>query len=146
MKTTVNLKNRFMVAMGLFLTVLFASCDKELDVQTDFPFEVSVMPVPREIANGQTVEIRFTIEKLGHYAGTDYFIRYFQFEGLGELRLYNEPPFQPNDMYLLPEEQFRLYYTSRSHVTEEFDVWIVDSFGNEKRLNFRFGNDNTRRE
>ena len=117
-----------------------ASCSKddELEVQNNFPFEVKVMPVPKDISNGQTVEIRIAIQPTGNYNNTQYKIRYFQFDGQGTLRYYDEPPYLPNDMYALPTEQFRLYYTSTSAVSQSFEVWISDSFGNEKQLSFQF--------
>jgi hypothetical protein len=115
------------------------SCDKdELEIQNNFPFEIKVMPVPKDIANGNTVEIRFTIQPAGNYSNAQYFIRYFQFDGQGILRYYDEPPYLPNDLYQLPTEQFRLYYTSISSVSQSFEVWISDSFGNEKQLSFQF--------
>ena len=115
------------------------SCDKdELEIQNNFPFETKVMPVPKDIANGNTVEIRFTIQPAGNYSNTQYFIRYFQFDGQGILRYYDEPPYLPNDLYQLPTEQFRLYYTSISSVSQSFEVWISDSFGNERQISFQF--------
>jgi hypothetical protein len=123
----------------LISSVLLLSCDKdELEIQNDFPFEVKAMPVPAAIANGNTVEIRLTIQPTGNYNNTQYFIRYFQFDGQGTLRYYNEPPYQPNDLYGIPERQFRLYYTSNSTVSQSFEVWISDNFGNEKQLSFEF--------
>jgi hypothetical protein len=123
----------------LISSVTLSSCNKdELEIQNDFPFEVKVMPVPKDIANGNTVEIRLTIEPTGNYSNTQYFIRYFQFDGQGTLRYYNEPPYQPNDLYPIPTEQFRLYYTSNSTVSQSFEVWISDNFGNEKQLSFEF--------
>ena len=120
------------------ITLVSCSKDDELEIQNDFPFEVQVMPVPKDVSNGQTVEIRMTIKRSGNYSNTQYFIRYFQFDGQGTLRYYNEPAYLPNDLYPLPTEQFRLYYTSTSTVSQSFDVWISDSFGNEKKLNFQF--------
>ena len=123
------------------ITLVSCSKDDELEIRNDFPFEVQVMPVPKDVSNGQTVEIRMTIKRSGNYSNTQYFIRYFQFDGQGTLRYYNEPAYLPNDLYLLPTEQFRLYYTSTSTVSQSFDVWISDSFGNEKKLNFQFNSD-----
>ena len=120
------------------VTLISCSKNNELEIQDDFPFEVQVMPVPKVVSNGQTVEIRMTIKRSGNYSNTQYFIRYFQFDGQGTLRYYNEPAYLPNDLYPLPTEQFRLYYTSTSTVSQSFDVWISDSFGNEKKLNFQF--------
>lgn len=120
------------------VTLVSCSKDDELEIQNDFPFEVQVMPVPKDVSNGQTVEIRITIKRSGNYSNTQYFIRYFQFDGQGTLRYYSEPAYLPNDLYPLLTEQFRLYYTSTSIVSQSFDVWISDSFGNEKKLNFQF--------
>ncbi|MGE6397061.1 DUF3872 domain-containing protein [Chryseobacterium scophthalmum] len=122
------------------LGILFLSgCDKEvLDVQEVFPFEVKVMPVPKDIAMGETVEIRFSIISKGNYAGNMYSIRYFQNDGQGRLSYLGYKPYLPNDLYPLPEKEFRLYYTSESSISQQFDVWIVDSFGNEKQLSFQF--------
>ncbi len=120
------------------VTLVSCSKDDELEIQNDFPFEVNVMPVPKDITNGQTVEIRMTIKRTGNYSNTQYYLRYFQFDGQGILQYYDEPPYLPNDLYQLPKEQFRLYYTSTSAVSQSFDVWISDSFGNEKQMNFQF--------
>lgn len=134
---------------GLLLLILSASfmlvsCSKddELEIQNDFPFEVNVMPIPKDVANGQTIEIRITIQRTGNYSNTQYYLRYFQFDGQGTLRYYDDAPYLPNDLYSLPTEQFRLYYTSNSIVSQAFDVWISDSFGNEKQLSFQFNNTN----
>ncbi|CAD0002294.1 DUF3872 domain-containing protein [Flavobacterium salmonis] len=125
----------------LISSVTLLSCNKdELEIQNDFPFEVKVMPVPKDISSGDTVEIRLTIQPAGNYTGTQYFIRYFQFDGQGTLQYYNEPPYQPNDLYPISAEQFRLYYTSNSTVSQSFEVWISDNFGNEKQLSFQFNN------
>lgn len=124
----------------LTASVTLVSCSKDdgLEIQNDFPFEVNVMPVPKDVANGQTVEIRITIQRIGNYMGTQYYLRYFQFEGQGTLRYYDEQPYLPNDLYPLPKKQFRLYYTSASTVSQSFEVWISDSFGNEKQISFQF--------
>ena len=134
-----------LLPLYVFLTILTASVtlvscskDDDLEIQNNFPFEVNVMPVPKDVANGQTVEIRITIQRSDNYSNTQYYLRYFQFDGQGTLRYYDELPYLPNDLYLLPTEQFRLYYTSASAVSQSFDVWISDSFGNEKQISFQF--------
>ncbi len=123
----------------LVLAIVLSSCNKgKLEIEQNFPFEVEVMPVPKDIAKGGTVEIRLRIIPSGDYAETEYFLRYFQFDGAGELRFYDESPYQPNDLYPLSEKQFRLYYTSRSVVAQSFDIWVSDNFGNERQLKFQF--------
>lgn len=128
-----------MLLAVLLSSIMLLSCEKnELEVENNFPFEVKVMPVPKEIANGETAEIRLTIQPAGNYSDTQYFIRYFQFDGQGTLSYYDEPPYLPNDLYPLKTHQFRLYYTSHSAVSQSFDVWISDNFGNEQELSFQF--------
>ena len=141
--------NRFRIGllpMYVLLTILISfvtSCSKdELEIQNDFPFEVKVMPIPKEIANGNTVEIRLTIQPTGNYNNTQYYLRYFQFDGQGTLQYYDALPYLPNDLYPLQAKQFRLYYTSNSTVSQSFDVWISDNFGNEKQLSFEFNSSN----
>lgn len=129
----------FMLFPMLVCAVVLSSCEKEeLEIKQNYPFEVQVMPVPKEVVNGQTVEIRVTIERSGNFSDTQYFIRYFQFDGTGILRYHDEPPYLPNDLYLLPQIQFRLYYTSQSTISQSVDVWISDNFGNEKQISFQF--------
>ena len=139
-KFRIGLSQIYILLAILTASVTLISCSKddELEIQNDFPFEVKMMPVPKEIANGNTVEIRLTIQRTGNYNNTQYYLRYFQFDGQGTLRYYDEPPYLPNDLYSLPTEQFRLYYTSTSAVSQSFEVWISDSFGNEKKLSFKF--------
>ena len=139
-KFRIGLLPIYLMLAILAASVSLVSCSKddELEIQNDFPFEVNVMPVPKDVADGQTVEIRITIHRTGNYTNTQYFLRYFQFDGTGTLQYYDEPPYLPNDLSSLPTEQFRLYYTSTSAVSQSFEVWISDSFGNEKQLSFQF--------
>lgn len=141
-KFRIGLLPIYLLLAILTTSVSLVSCSKddELEIRKDFPFEVNVMPVPKDVANGQTVEIRITIQRTGNYSNTQYYLRYFQFDGQGTLRYYDEPPYLPNDLYQLPTEQFRLYYTSTSAVSQSFDVWISDSFGNEKQISFQLNN------
>ena len=140
MKRILN-RNKLLWLLVLVLTsaTTLSSCDKdELEIQQNYPFEVQVMPVPGDVENGQTFEIRITIERSGNFSDAEYYIRYFQYDGQGTLRYYNEPPYLPNDLYQLPATQFRLYYTSQSAVSQSFDIWISDNSGNEKQVSFQF--------
>lgn len=127
-----------------FLSVFFvltgiAGCSSDdLDVQEDFPFEIKVMPVPKYISVGETVEIRFSILTKGNLVDKQYSIRYFQYDGTGTLSYNNQKPYLPNDLYPLASKEFRLYYTSQSFSSDQFEVWIADSFGNEKQISFQF--------
>jgi len=60
----------------LLIEYSLSSCTNEdLDVEQNFPFEVSVMSVPSGITNGQTVEIRVKILPQGKYKENKYFLR-----------------------------------------------------------------------
>ena len=143
-KIRIGLSQIYVLLAILIASVTLVSCSKddELEIQNDFPFEVKMMPVPKEIANGNTVEIRLTIQRTGNYNNTQYYLRYFQFDGQGTRRYYEEPQYLTNELYSLPTEQFRLYYTSNSTVSQSFEIWISDSFGNEKQLSFDFNSSN----
>ena len=70
-------KNTFTFTIGIAIaficSILFAcNNDNELDIQQNFPFELHIMPVPKEIKEGQKVEIRFTIVPTGNYKNRHY--------------------------------------------------------------------------
>lgn len=133
------------VLMGVYLLgamLLVFSCDDKLDVQQVYPFTVTTMPVQKRIMMGETAEIRFQLHREGYYDETKYFIRYFQPDGKGTLRMADETVFLPNDLYPLPNESFRLYYTSASTDQQQIDVYIEDSHGQVEQLTFAFNNEN----
>ena len=100
----------------------FASCDDELDVMQAYPFTVETMPVPKELKQGETAEIRCELVREGEFNGAVYTIRYFQYDGEGTLKLDNGLIFQPNDRYLLENEKFRLYYTSECDESQSLTI------------------------
>ncbi len=137
------------ILMGMYLLgamLLVFSCDDQLDIQQVYPFAVTTMPVQKRIKMGETVEIRFQLQREGYYEETKYFIRYFQPDGKGTLRMAEGTVFLPNDLYPLPEETFRLYYTSASTDQQKIDVYIEDSFGQVVQLTFAFNNENEKEE
>lgn len=126
----------FFVATSIIAT----SCkDDLLEIQQAYAFNLTYLPIPSDITENGTVEIRCTLEVEGNYEGTSYQIRYFQNEGNGQLRLENQTPFIPNDSYELSEKEFRLYYTAQSKQNHQFDVYITDNFGQTKKVMFEFG-------
>jgi len=134
MKTT-SMKNERRMAgwlvlwcMGL-LAMAVSSCDSELDVQQQYPFTVETMPVPKQLAKGETAEIRCEVKSEGDFDGTVYTIRYFQYDGTGSLKLENGTVFKPNDRYPLTRDDFRLYYTSLSTDRQTIDIYVEDNFG-----------------
>ncbi len=144
MKNVINKKIlqlcTFSIAIFLISFVLNSCQNSDLEIQQNFPFEVQIMPVPRKIAEKETVEIRISLITSSNFNGTTYSLRYFQYEGSGQLQYYSDPSYLPNDEYPLKQKQFRLYYTSQASESHHFSIWIKDSFGNERRVDFEFDN------
>jgi len=142
MKNLIN--NQFLTLFKYSMLILLigfvsTSCQtNDLEIQQDFPFEVQIMPVPSDIAENETIEIRLSLSTSSNFNGTTYSIRYFQYEGSGQLQYYSDPPYLPNDEYPLKLKQFRLYYTSKASGSHHFSIWIKDSFGNERKIDFEF--------
>ncbi|MCM1141117.1 MAG: DUF3872 domain-containing protein [Muribaculum sp.] len=133
-----------------FWAILFAlvfslcSCDDDLDVQQSYPFTVEVMPYGDKIANGETIELRFEIVPEGNYNNTLYTIRYFQYEGEGELKLVGGPVLVNNDRVLLESKSFRLNYTAKSSDGHKFLVVVENNFGSQPwEQTFEFNNEDS---
>lgn len=120
---------------------IMCACSDNLDIKRDYEFKVTHLPVPKRLKIGETVEIRCQLIRSGYYEGTKYFLRYFQPDGKGELHTEEGVVFQPNDLYDLPRESFRLYYTSRSRDQQLIDLYFFDNFGSSFTLSFTFTNE-----
>lgn len=128
-----------LVGVATILLLCFA-CTDDLDVKQAYYFDLVTMPVQKKIMEGETAEIRCTIFREGDYQETRYYIRYFQPDGYGELRLDDGTLLLPNDLYPLEKEVFRMYYTSRCTDQQTIDVYIQDSFGQVVQKTFSFQN------
>ena len=128
--------------MGVLSLAVFclSACDRELDVQQAYDFTLEAMPVQKDLAKGETAEIRCTLKREGVFADTHYTIRYFQPDGKGTLKMDDGTVFKPNDRYSLSKEVFRLYYTSASTDRQTIDVYVEDNFGKMQQLTFSFNN------
>ena len=124
------------------IVMMLVSCDSELDVKQAYGFDLVTMPVQKSILPGESVEIRCTIVREGDYSETRFFLRYFQPDGQGELRLDDGTHFVPNDLYPLDRTVFRLYYTALGTDQQVIDVYIEDSFGQVVQKTFSFQNTN----
>lgn len=123
------------------ISLLTFACSDNLDINQRYGFDVEIMPVQKKIAQGETAEIRCRLVREGNYNRTEYYLRYFQSDGRGELRLDDGTVFKPNDLYPLNSEVFRLYYTSKCSDQQSIDIYIVDSFGQVIKKSFSFQNE-----
>jgi hypothetical protein len=126
----------------LLLAAIACACSDSLDINPVYGFDLLTMPIPKKIVENETVEIRCQLTKEGDYSGTAFFIRYFQSDGKGELRLDDGTLLTPNDLFPLEKAVFRLYYTSRCTDQQTIDVYIEDSFGQVVQKSFSLSNEN----
>ena len=126
--------------------LLVGACNDNVDIQQSYPFSIETMPVPKKLKVGETAEIRCQLHRDGRFEETKYFIRYFQPDGAGTLKMSDRTVLLPNDLYPLPSETFRLYYTSASTDQQTIDVYVEDSFQQLVQLTFSFNNDSSKNE
>jgi len=130
----------------LFLMAIVSACNDRLDITQNYAFDLWTMPYPKKIIQGETVEIRCKIEKEGDYKQARFFIRYFQNDGKGVLRLDDGRVLTPNDLFPLKGDVFRLYYTSCCTDLQNFDVYIEDNNKQVVKKTFLFSNENVKKE
>ena len=137
-----KIKNFFVIMGGLVAIMLLVSaCSSDMDVHKVYAYDLVCMPVQKKIVQGEVAEIRAQIVKEGDYQDTRFYIRYFQVDGKGALRLDNGTVLIPNDLYPLEKETFRMYYTSHCTDQQVIDVYIEDSHGQVVQKTFSFQND-----
>ncbi|MCI7229381.1 MAG: DUF3872 domain-containing protein [Bacteroides fragilis] len=134
--------------LGLMLTgiVCVVACSDKLDMQQVYEFDMATLPVQKKIVMGEEAEIRCELVRGGTYVETKYYIRYFQPDGKGQLRMENGTVLLPNDLYPLEKESFRLYYKSLSTDQQTIDVYVVDSHGQAIQKSFSFNNESQDKE
>lgn len=128
----------------LLLCSLFAmACRRELSVNDNFPFEVTSLPVPKEVSQGERIEIRFTLTPQKRLDGQSYTVRYFQHKGKATVTL-GSKELLPNDRYGVPAGDFRVYVTPGSSGSQVIELTFEDGRGHVQSFNYSFtvGKDN----
>lgn len=131
----------FVLGLMLVGVMCVVACSDKLDVQQVYEFDMATMPVQNKIVVGEEAEIRCELIRSGVYQETKYYIRYFQPEGKGLLRMEDGTILQSNDLYPLEKEKFRLYYKSLSTDQQKIDIYIQDSFNQVVQKSFAFNNE-----
>lgn len=126
--------------------ICVSACSDKLDVQQVYEFDLATLPVQTEVVMGEEAEIRCQLVRSGEYRDTRYFIRMFQTDGKGQLRLDDGTVLLPNDLYPLEKETFRLYYKSLSTDQQSIDIYIIDSHGQMIQKSFSFNNEKKEEE
>lgn len=144
------MKNVIYICIGALVAVLaFSSCNDEIDIRQDYDFSLSSWYLQKQIATGETVEIRFYLDREGDYEKAEYEIGYIQMEGKGEVtdregvKLVNR---EVRPLAEVPEldaenpvkQVFTLFYRSTSAKRSELKFFVRDNFGREKELTVTF--------
>ena len=140
------MKNVLYKCIGALLAALvFSSCNDEIDIRQDYDFSLSSWYLQKQIATGETVEIRFYLDREGDYEKAEYEIGYIQMEGKGEVtdsegvRLVNREVRPLAEVPELDRENpvrqvFTLFYRSTSARRSELKFFVRDNFGQEREL------------
>ena len=144
------MKNVLYICIGaLFAVLAFGSCNDDIDIRQDYDFSLSSWYLQEQIETGETVEIRFYLDREGDYEKAEYEIGYIQMEGKGEVtdsegvRLVNREVRPLAEVPELDRENpvrqvFALFYRSTSARRSELKFFVRDNFGQERELAVTF--------
>ena len=144
------MKNVLYICIGaLFAVLAFGSCNDDIDIRQDYDFSLSSWYLQEQIETGETVEIRFYLDREGDYEKAEYEIGYIQMEGKGEVtdsegvRLVNREVRPLAEVPELDRENpvrqiFTLFYRSTSARRSELKFFVWDNFGQERELAVTF--------
>lgn len=144
------MKNVLYICIGALLAALaFSSCNDEIDIRQDYDFSLSSWYLQKQIATGETVEIRFYLDREGDYEKAEYEIGYIQMEGKGEVTDSEGVKLVNREVKLLAEvpgldmenpvkQVFTLFYRSTSAKRSELKFFVRDNFGQERELTVTF--------
>lgn len=132
-------------------TLLLFSCNDQLHIKQDYDFSLSCWHLQSEIENGESVEIRLTLDRENDFKGATYRIGYVQLEGSGMLYDTNNMVFENREFYPLEDlysinfgnplkQVFTLYYKSLSDKKSDFQIIITDNFSQQRELKISFQN------
>ena len=144
------MKNISYICIGaLFAVLAFGSCNDDIDIRQDYDFSLSSWYLQEQIETGETVEIRFYLDREGDYEKAEYEIGYIQMEGKGEVtdsegvRLVNREVRPLAEVPELDRENpvrqvFTLFYRSTSTRRSELKFFVRDNFGQEREMSVSF--------
>ena len=144
------MKNVLYKCIAALVAVLaLGSCDDGIEIRQDYDFRLSSWYLQKQIAAGETVEIRFYLDREGDYEKAEYEIGYIQMEGRGEVsdsegvRLVNREVKPLAEVPGLDTENpvkqvFTLFYRSTSAKRSEVKCFVRDNFGQEREMTVTF--------
>lgn len=144
------MKNILYKCIAALVAVLaLGSCNDGIDIRQDYDFRLSSWYLQKQIATGETVEIRFYLDREGDYEKAEYEIGYIQVEGKGEVsdsegtKLVNREVKPLAEVPGLDTENpvklvFTLFYRSTSAKRSELKFFVRDNFGQEREMTVTF--------
>lgn len=144
------MKNVLYKCIAALVAVLtLGSCDDGIEIRQDYDFRLSSWYLQKQIATGETVEIRFYLDREGDYEKAEYEIGYIQMEGRGEVsdsegvKLVNREVKPLAEVPGLDTENpvkqvFTLFYRSTSAKRSELKFFVRDNFGQEREMTVTF--------
>lgn len=134
---------------ALVAVLALGSCDDGIEIRQDYDFRLSSWYLQKQIATGETVEIRFYLDREGDYEKAEYEIGYIQVEGKGEVsdsegvKLVNREVKPLAEVPGLDTENpvkqvFTLFYRSTSAKRSELKFFVRDNFGQEREMTVTF--------
>ena len=144
------MKNILYKCIAALVAVLaLGSCDDGIEIRQDYDFRLSSWYLQKQIATGETVEIRFYLDREGDYEKAEYEIGYIQVEGKGEVsdsegvKLVNREVKPLAEVPGLDTENpvkqvFTLFYRSTSAKRSELKFFVRDNFGLEREMTVTF--------
>lgn len=152
------MKNVLYICIGvLFAVLVLSSCNDAIDIRQDYDFKLSTWYLQKQIATGETVEIRFYLDREGDYEKAEYELGYIQVEGKGEVfdsegvKLVNR---EVRPLVKVPgldtenpmKQVFTLFYRSTNAKRSELRFFVRDNFGQERELTVTFDTENSTAE
>lgn len=152
------MKSVLYICIGaLFAVLAFSSCNDGIDIRQGYDFSLSSWYLQKQIAAGETVEIRFYLDREGDYEKAEYELGYIQMEGKGEVsdsdgvKLVNREVRPLTEVPGLDTENpvkqvFTLFYRSTSARRSELKFFVRDNFGREREMTVTFDTENSAAE
>jgi hypothetical protein len=138
------------ILSNIFYTMLVASvvcaCNDNLDIIQDYGYRIETLPLPKNLKQGETVDLEFSILREGFYTGTLYKFRYFQSEGEGLLS-YKDKAVPMNRFQNIDSDNFVLVYQSLSENQQQrIDFVFENTFGRRVEYSITFGGESKDKE
>lgn len=129
------------IIFTMLIACIVCACNDSMDIRSDYGYSIETLPLQQKIKQGETVMIEFTIVRDDYYADNYYQFRYFQSQGKGKLFDGEGRQCDMNCLYLIPSDEFRMFYQSDVKDSHKLDFTFIDSFGNKVEYSITLQNE-----